>query len=271
MARPLFVLLGLALAACGAGCASIERSEEREPTLPPPLPAIVTTPSLAGWVTQRLIAYRELRPAEPGESSYDALRLVVEVMPLEAAVEAARSGSVELVIAGSDPPDGWFAAPVGVEGVAVIVHPRNPVQELDLASLRGLFSGFIDEWHMILPSNGEVQPVIPLPGDEIRSLLEDSILEASRPSLRSLLGPSPEALVSLVAEHEGAIGLLPASHLDGTVRAVSVEGVPFSQDSLLAGRYPLRLELAAFAPHEPDGATRDWLVWLQEMRATPTP
>lgn len=269
MARILLSIIGFALAACSAS--ALNSKDEADPTLPPPLPTIVTTPSLASWVAQRILEYREFRPAEPGESAHDALRLALEIMPHDAALEAAQSGSVALVVAGHGPPEGWFAAPVGVEGIAVVVHPRNPVRDLDLHYLRGLFSGFTGDWQAILPSDGEVQPVIPLPGDEIRILLENSILEGRQPALTSMLGPSPQALASLVAEHEGAIGLLPESQLNGTVRAVSIDGVPLTKDNLLEGLYPLQLELVAFAPQEPSGAARDWLVWVQGERATSAP
>ncbi len=223
---------------------------------PPPAPRAAVSTALAPWLIQRARAFME----EQGPLPFD-----LETLPPQAALEAAADGQFAFVITASPPPEGWFATPLGMEGVAVVVHPDNKIRQLGLQTLGDLFSGRLESWEALGGEARPVQAVLPLSGDEMRELLQSLALGNLRPSTNALLAPTTTAALTLVAEDPGAVGLVPLSAVSSQVRAVRVEGVLPATSTVSDGRYPLTLQVLAVAPQEPQGALRDWLVWLQSQ------
>ena len=77
------------------------------------------------------------------------------------------------------------------------------------------------------------------------------------------MAPTAAAMTQLIAEDEGAIGLLPMAAVPETLRVVRVEGVLPGETTIASGAYPLTVSLLATAPEEPVGPLRDFLVWIQ--------
>ncbi|HEY71154.1 MAG TPA: hypothetical protein G4O08_11290 [Anaerolineae bacterium] len=244
--RLISILMFLLLASCGTRSST-------PPTLDL-LPRLAVTPALEAWVASSLTAYQD---------DHGPLEFTVEVLSFEAALEAAADGDVALVVAGWEPPSDWFSALLGVEGIAVVVHPGNPVRNYTLPDLAAVFAGRLRSWDELGWSEGIVQPVIPLPGDEARRRFEDVVMSGEPPTGNALLAPSTEAMAAAVAADSNAIGFMAMAQPSENVRSVRVDGVLLGESSLADGRYPLWLEVIATAPQEPAGALRDWLAWVQ--------
>lgn len=236
-----------------------------EPAIPLALPSVAVTPALEAWVSRQVLAFRETRPG----STYVDLGFTVETMPPEAALEAAEQGEVVLAVTGMDPLPGWFATPLGELAVAVVVHPANPVRELSLPELRDLFVGRTQSWQALGDYPEAVQPVIPLNGDELRLAVLEAALSGERFTPASLLAPSPPAMLSLVSESRGAVGLLPQPEVQQDVRILRIEGELPDERSAGSNGYPLWVQIVAMAPQEPIGAVREWLGWLQSSSTSP--
>jgi len=237
------------------------------PPIPPPLPRVATSPALETWVSQRVLAFRDSRPG----SGYADLGFSVVTMPPEAALQAAADGEVVLAVLALDPPTEWFGTPLGRLGISVVVHPRNPVRELSLAELRELLAGRTQSWQVLGDYPEAVQPIIPLEGDELRLAVQLAALQGERYTLASLLAPSPPAMISLVADQPGAVGLLPLPELTDEIRSLRIEGQPPSELATDQGLYRLWVQVVAMAPEEPTGAVREWLGWLQSGPVSPSP
>ncbi|HLB65368.1 MAG TPA: substrate-binding domain-containing protein [Anaerolineales bacterium] len=243
------LLLG-ALTACGPA---------PTPSLPPQPARLAVTPALGAFAFREFAAWRE----EAGVPDFD-----LEIWPEAAALQAADEGEVAAILALSAPPEGWFAAPVGVEAIAVIVNPENPVRALDLEALAQIFSGRAQTWASLGGPAEPVSPVIPLPGDGLRAGFEDQVMGGAALSGGAFLAPSPEAALTIVAQNTGAIGLIPLAAADDRARLVRIDGVLPSDETLQDGRYPLALPVLMISPEEPSGAIRDWIVWLQALEGT---
>lgn len=247
MAKPLSAILLLALL---VSCAS----PATEPPPASPLPRLATTPALEPWVSQWVAAYR----LEHGSLGFE-----VEVLPPAAALEAVEEGEVALLVAGIGAPDGWFATPLGFEGIAVLVHADNSVRSFSLSELDALFGGRMRSWTDLGGAEGGVQPVIPLAGDEVRLRFETVVMGGVSSTSYSLLAPSPAAMLSMIASDPLSIGYVPLSLNAGEAWIARLEGVLPGETTLADGTYPLLLEVIAMAPTEPQGVLRDWLAWVQ--------
>jgi undecaprenyl-diphosphatase len=226
-----------------------------QPAIPAPLPLVATTPALEAWVSRSVLEFRQ---AHPG-GGYSDLGFTIQTLPLQAALAATEAGEAELAVVGMDAPVGWFATPLGILPIAVVVHPNNPVRQLDLVELRELLVGRTQSWQALGDYPEAVQPVIPLEGDELRLAVLSAVLPGERYTPASLLAPSPPAMVTLVVEDRGSLGLLPLTELNDAVHPLRIEGVLPGE----SGDYPLRVQILATAPSEPTAAVREWLGWLQ--------
>ncbi len=247
----------LALGAVALVACQPEPGSEITPPMPTPFPEVVTTPAFRQWVIDRTIAFRELAPiALP-------LGFGVQIEAYPRALSGTVDGAYSLLISSAEPPADWFVTPLGWEPIVLAVHPENGVRELGLEQLQEVFSGQLEDWEQLEGRPMAIEPVIPLEGDELRQQLAATLMEGRPFTPAALLGPTPELTLAMIAERQGAIGVLPLSAVTSAVRPLIVEGAAPQSTSAESGAYPLRVELLAAAPQEPRGQVREWLVWLQ--------
>ena len=243
----LLIGIAVALAACAPATPS------KLPPLPTPFPKIATTPELEKWATARILAFRETKKVE----TYIGLGL--QVLPISAALESAETQDVSLVISSAAPPPDWFATPLGLEPVVVVVNADNPLRDLAPDEVIRIFTGRTDNWHTLGGPDLAIQPVVPLEGAATRGYLLRTLLGNQQFTSSALLGPNPEAVLALVQEDLGAIGLLPLSAVSSNVGLLSLDGY----DPMRSAKYPWMMEILAIAPVEPADVVREWLAWLQ--------
>jgi len=234
------------------GCAA----EPETPPLPPPPDRVGVSASLEGFALVKMAAYAQ----SVGVPPFD-----LEVWPTTEAFKAAEDGRLQLLVSAGPPLPGWFATPLGFEGIAIIVNPAVPVRQLTLRQLGDLFSGGVQTWEEVEGAGEPVRLVIPPPGDELRRQFETMVLGGRRFPPTAVLAPLPAAMVTLVGEIQGAIGFLPFSSTPEGAHVISVDGEAPSWPNLRQEGYALRFEVIATAPAEPHDGTRDWLAWLQEQ------
>ena len=237
----------VALTAC------VSSTPEAVPVLPTPFPQIATTPELEQWTTERILSFRETQGAE----SFIGFGLQLLVLP--AALESVETQSSVLVVSSAEPPTGWFATPLGREPIIFAINAENPIRDLTSDEVVRIFAGRTDNWLELGGADVSIQPVIPLEGAETRSYLQQTLFGDRQFTSSALLGPSPAAVLSLVQEDLGAIGILPLSALTEEVGVLAIDG----HDPMQTDGYPFMIEVLGIAPEEPSGIVREWLAWLQ--------
>jgi phosphate transport system substrate-binding protein len=160
--------------------------------------------------------------------------------------------------------DGLWLTPVGQRGVAVIVHPDNPVQNLTLAQLQAVFAGRIDNWSALGGEDIPLTVVAPYEASADSALMQQLVLGNSRLTRTARLAATGRGMIDMVSAEVGAVGFISTAYLAETVRAVAVEGVLPTPAALSDGQYPIRAPVVFVGPSEPgDDAYRDFFVWVQ--------
>ncbi len=243
-------LMGMAASiALLVGC-----SPAPEPTLPPPVPQVVVSPSLEATVAPWVTAYREA----VGVPDFDLVPMSDDV-----AFDVVAQREAVVAITALEPPPGWFATPLGRESLVVVLHPSNPVRGLSLEALTDLFTGRAADWSAVGGEAVAVQPIVLPQGDALRERFDSVVLRDARVWPGALVAPSPGAVIELVQSDRGTIGYLPLSQMAGSLRVVRVEGAEPGAPVGGGASYPLSFTIIATAPEGPVGAVRDWLAWLQ--------
>jgi phosphate transport system substrate-binding protein len=107
------------------------------------------------------------------------------------------------------------AAPLGLQThklgelkVAFAIHPSNPVRRLDRAQLAAIFAGTLRNWQRVGGPDRAIAIVAPLPGDGLRTLVENALLKgASLPADTRALMNAPQ-VPKVVSQFPEAIGIV---------------------------------------------------------------
>lgn len=163
-------------------------------------------------------------------------------------------------------------APIGVDGLAIVVHSSNSVPGLTLEQTRRLFSGEILTWEAVGGDAREVILVSREDGSGSRILFEDRVMGDEAVSLTAVVMPSSRDVVDYVAKTPGAIAYVsrawvmpPGDRGEGPssrVRPIPIEGMLPTLETLATGDYPLRQPLYLVSRGEPRGWVRQFVEFV---------
>ncbi|MGD8623958.1 MAG: phosphate ABC transporter substrate-binding protein [Anaerolineae bacterium] len=162
-------------------------------------------------------------------------------------LDALRAGEVDLALASWLPAEGeaglepdWQATEIARDGIAVVVHPDNPVEGLGLLQLQDLFGGRIHDW---APAGGaagvEVVPVSREEGSGTRAAFEALVMVDREVTPLAAMAFTPQMVVEFVAGHPGAIGYVSMGLVTPEVKVVEIEGLAPTAESAGQGSYPI--------------------------------
>jgi phosphate transport system substrate-binding protein len=140
---------------------------------------------------------------------------------------------------------------VARDAIALIVHPANPLTDLTLIQARDVFAGRLSRWEAVGGAGGTIQVISREEGSGTRAVFERSVMGNRRVTPNALVMPTSAAVVEWVADHPDAIGYVTMGYLDGSVKALTLEGVAPTPDNAATAAYPLTRELALVTPSNP--------------------
>lgn len=150
------------------------------------------------------------------------------------------------------------ALQLGRDGVFVIVHPSNPLQNLAHDDLKKILTGEFNLWSQlgIPPPDGkdEIQVLMREEGSGMRAVIEEKILQGARVTPTALLMPTNLNMLDYVADHPNAIGYVAANIWDAgsRTRVLSLDTAAASRDTIRDGTYPLIQTVFLIVPRAPD-------------------
>ncbi|WP_223652313.1 PstS family phosphate ABC transporter substrate-binding protein [Hymenobacter psoromatis] len=116
------------------------------------------------------------------------------------------------------------ATKVGIDGLAIILHPSNPDSLLTVAQLRGIFSGQTTNWSQLSGQKklGAINVVFDANRSSTSRFLRDTLLHGAALSPKAFAAQSNPKLLDYVATHPAAIGVVGVNWIsdfdDPTVR-----------------------------------------------------
>lgn len=133
--------------------------------------------------------------------------------------------------------------PIALDGVVMIVHPSTPVRDLTINQLRAIYSGHYTDWSSVGGPKGRIVPFSQPPYVSSYEEFTHAVMGEAVLTPKAQVAES-RTIVAKVAQMPGAIGYVSASYVDERVYALSVNGIAATPETLRAGKYPLRRELA---------------------------
>jgi phosphate transport system substrate-binding protein len=152
---------------------------------------------------------------------------------------------------------------VARDALSVWVDPSNPVTDLSIEQLAGIFTGELTSWRSVGGGDLPITVVVRPPASGTHRLFRDLVLSGAPYSPRAVVAVTTREVVARVAGDPSAVGYGGEAYDSDAVRACAVDGALPTAAAVADGRYPLtrHLVLATVAP--PRGLTRDFIDWCQ--------
>lgn len=160
------------------------------------------------------------------------------------------------------------------DGIAVIVNPENPIDQLTMQQVSDIFSGKVTNWSQL---GGEHRPIVRL-SREVNSGTHVYFLEAVvrmgnkkddtlfAPS--TLLLPSSEGITAEISQNPNAIGYDGLGYVTEEVKTIAVAPDNYSQyispsiETVIDNSYPISRALYMYSSGEPTGHIKEYLDWI---------
>ena len=135
--------------------------------------------------------------------------------------------------------EGLVGTVLAYDGIAVIVTPENTVEDLDLETIAKIYTGEITNWSEVGGNDAEIVLVGREAGSGTRSGFEEIVGVEDECQYRQELTSTGD-VITAVASNPGAIGYASLASVKDTVKAISVEGVTPSEETVKDGTYQIQ-------------------------------
>ncbi len=147
---------------------------------------------------------------------------------------------------------------IAVDGIAIIVNPKNPVSNLTMNQTRDIFTGNITNWNQIGGSDATIDVINREQGSGTRDGIQAIVLKGGNFKGGIVLS-STGAIRTAVSQDANAIGYISSAELDSSVKAVNIDGVAPTYDNIANRTYKIQRDFYFITKGDPSGATSQFL------------
>ncbi|MFA6217817.1 MAG: phosphate ABC transporter substrate-binding protein [Candidatus Omnitrophota bacterium] len=151
---------------------------------------------------------------------------------------------------------------IAMDGICVIVHPSNAVSALSKQQVKDIFKGSISNWQKL---GGPDEKIVAVSRDSSSGTFEafgTLVLDGEKVRSDALMQASNQAVASTVSRTPGAIGYVGLGYLTASVKAVDVDGVKASKETVLSGKYPIGRPLFMYTNGAPKGLVKQFIDYI---------
>ncbi len=125
------------------------------------------------------------------------------------------------------------------DAIVPIVHPENPVRDLSLEQIAGIYAGEVVNWQEVGGNDERIVVIGREAGSGTRDGFESATGTVGRCRYRQELTSSGD-IVTAVAQNPAAIGYVSMAAVGERVCALHVDGVEATEDSVRSGAYAIQ-------------------------------
>lgn len=160
-----------------------------------------------------------------------------------------------------------YAVTIARDAIAIIVHPKNPVQDLPLEKVRQVFSGKIKSWGEL---GGNPRPIVLVTREEgsgTREAFQKLVMGKEEISLESLVQDSNGAIRQVVSGDQNAMGYISLGLVNEKVMPMKISKVHPSVNNIENGSYTLVRPFLFVFNEEPKGEAKSFLEFVLSPEA----
>jgi len=160
---------------------------------------------------------------------------------------------------------------VALDGLAVIVHPSNPISHLALEQLADIYTGKVTSWAQVGGKEGKIVLLSREVNSGTHVYFKEHVLRHGDAKSKeeftpnALLLPSSQAIADEASQNTNAIGYFGMGYITAKVKAVHVakavgdSAIVPSIESVQSGHYPISRPLIMYTKGEPAGLAKKFI------------
>lgn len=149
-----------------------------------------------------------------------------------------------------------------IDGVAVVVSPQNPIEDLTYEQLKKIFSGEIENWKEVGGPDWQINLYSRDEASGTRAVFWKKALNKGKISEKATIVPSNGAMKVAISRDLRGIGYMSIGHIDSSVKPVKLNGVFPSQENAINGKYPVVRKLYMNTKGEPKGLVKAFIDYI---------
>ena len=179
-----------------------------------------------------------------------------------AGIMAAETGAADIGMSSRDLNESesslWHVE-IAKDGLAIIIHPNNPIQDLTLEQIRDIYAFKTNNWNELGGPDAKIHVITREEGSGTRSAFESLVMGKEEITPRAIVQGSNGAVRQLVSSDRNSIGFISMGLVDQTVKAIYLEGIEATWDNVLNGSYSLFRPFLFVAESEPTGLAKEFV------------
>ena len=151
---------------------------------------------------------------------------------------------------------------IAMDGICVIVHTSNNIKALAKKQIKDIFTGKISNWSQL---GGADEKIVVISRDSSSGTFEAFgvlVLGGDKVRPDALLQASNQAVASVVEKTPGAIGYVGLGYVSSSVKALDVDGVKASKETVLTGTYGIGRPLFMYTNGAPKGLAKEFIDFI---------
>lgn len=157
---------------------------------------------------------------------------------------------------------GLNSFPFAIDGVAVIIHPQNPVDDLSQQQIIEIYQGKITNWRELGGQDRQIHLFSRDEASGTRSVFSKKLLKGAQLAANANIVPSNGAMKTAVSQDMGAIGYSSVGYIDNMVKAPRYNHIMPTQEACASGEYPVVRRLYMNTKGVPNALTQAFIDYI---------
>ncbi|RLA88016.1 MAG: phosphate-binding protein [Deltaproteobacteria bacterium] len=152
--------------------------------------------------------------------------------------------------------------PIAWDGIAIIVHPDCPLENLTLKQLRQIFTGEINNWAQLGLKPHGIHAITREEGSGTRNAFEELVMGHTEITPAALVQDSNGSVREIVANDPHALGYISVGLVNNQVKAVAIDGVKPKAINIKEKRYELTRHFYFVTKGPPTGGAKAFIDYV---------
>ncbi|MGZ7070226.1 MAG: phosphate ABC transporter substrate-binding protein [Methanobacterium sp.] len=185
-------------------------------------------------------------------------------------IKSAQDGTAQIGTASSKPSandsQGLVQTQIAKDGIVVVVNNANSLSDLTINQARDIFGGNVTQWTQVSSaSGGNIDVITREDGSGTRDGFQSIVMGGKNgtPILKTaVVQSSTEAIAQAVKGDPNAVGYISLASVNGDVKAVKINGVTPSEQTVSDGTYKITRPFIFLTKGDPKGDVKKFIDWV---------
>jgi len=155
-----------------------------------------------------------------------------------------------------------FETSIAKDGMAIVVHPANPINSISIDQVQKIFTGEIKNWSSLGGSDDTIVAMSRDTSSGTYEVFNELVLRGTKLRTDAIMSVSNREVAENVKNTKGAIGYVGLAFLSDDLKVLTVEGIRPNDDTVGSGAYKLARDLYLYTNGEPSGLAKRFVDFI---------